>query len=872
MSKQNVVDDYYSNMNSSDSDWKNDQSNQWIKWKIKVKIKNTDFNQTNESNTTTQEIQKKENWNIQQKKEFPKSPFVKVDDKKSKETKEAPKVFLKKWDVNEKKNFIKQNNEDQEKVSSAPLKFRKKEEVEIAWSSPKQWWFVKKDYSKKENFNKNPKTENNFKNDWAKNYTKSDTKKTENKNKDSFDFIWENDVEDIIIPEIDLALKPTYSFKKKEDVKIDTKKKWSEDGAAWKKPFFKDSKSKHKNKSFFEEEDTSFSRSKKIKDAVKKEKNIEEINQNLVDKTWETIIIPDILNLKEFSEKIWVPLAKLMWEFMKNGMMVNLNSKIDFETASIISDAFSIKLERDISRGFAVEDILEWDITNLLKEDNPEKLQKRAPVVSIMWHVDHGKTSLLDYIRKTKIAAKEAGWITQSIWAYQVEENWERITFLDTPWHEAFTVMRARWAKSTDIAILVVAADEWVKPQTVESISHAKEAWIPIIVAINKMDKEWANVEKVKSALSEHGLISEDWGGTTIMCPVSAKTWEWIEHLLEMVLLVAEMADFKANPDRFAVWTVLESHLDINLWPVASVLINTWTINVWDAIVCKSSFGKLRTLKDFASKNIKHAWPGAPVLVIWFDKVVEWWDIVQVVSDIDSARKKALEYDVIMANKKSKQASSIDMIMSRIKSWSLKQLKIVVKADTNGSLEAIKWALWKLSTDETKVSIILAWVWNITEWDALMCSWSSAVLIWFNVWLVWSAKNVIEKEKIEYINSKIIYHITDRIEKIVTWMLDPKEVEVILWEAIVKAIFFDDKKFMIVWLGLKAENNIEDKAMIRVIRDKKMVWKGKIESLKQWVEEVKMLEGPIECWIKFAWDIKLEEKDILEIYKIEIHR
>jgi translation initiation factor IF-2 len=210
--------------------------------------------------------------------------------------------------------------------------------------------------------------------------------------------------------------------------------------------------------------------------------------------------------------------------------------------------------------------------------------------------------------------------------------------------------------------------------------------------------------------------------------------------------------------------------------------------------------------------------------------------------------------------------------MSRIKSGTLKQLKIVVKADTNGSLEAIKWALGKLSTDETKVSIILAWVWNITEWDALMCSWSSAVLIWFNVGLVWSASNVIEKEKIEYINSKIIYHITDRIEKIVTWMLDPKEVEVILWEAIVKAIFFDDKKFMIVWLGLKAENNIEDKAMIRVIRDKKMIWKGKIESLKQWVEEVKMLEGPIECWIRFAWDVKLEVKDILEIYKIEIHR
>ncbi|MDD4151452.1 MAG: translation initiation factor IF-2 [Candidatus Gracilibacteria bacterium] len=867
MSKPNVVDDYYSNINSSSSDGSDDSSKQGIKGKIKVKIK------SNEKENETQEIQKKEFINKKEKKSKENKPSpISFQSKKDSGFNENKKIFIKKGDINEKKNFVKQNNEDQEKVSSAPLKFRKKEEVEISGNSPKQGGFVKKDYSKKENFNKNPKSENNFKNDGVKNYTKSDTKKTEPKNKDSFDFIGENDVEDIIIPEIDLALKPTYSFKKKEDVKIDTKKKWSEDGVAGKKPFFKDGKSKHKNKSFFEEEDTSFSRSKKIKDAVKKEKNIEEITQNLVDKTGETIIIPDILNLKEFSEKIGVPLAKLMGEFMKNGMMVNLNSKIDFETASIIADAFSIKLERDISAGFAVEDILEGDITNLLKEDNPEKLQKRAPVVSIMGHVDHGKTSLLDYIRKTKVAAKEAGGITQSIGAYQVEENGERITFLDTPGHEAFTVMRARGAKSTDIAILVVAADEGVKPQTIESISHAKEAGIPIIVAINKMDKEGANIEKVKAELSEHGIISEDWGGTNIMCPVSAKTGEGIEYLLEMVLLVAEMADFKANPDRFAVGTVLESHLDINLGPVASVLINTGTINVGDAIVCKSSFGKLRTLKDFTSKNIKSAGPGAPVLVIGFDKVVEGGDIVQVVSDIDTARKKALEYDIIMANKKSKQSSSIDMIMSRIKSGSLKQLKIVVKADTNGSLEAIKGALSKLTTEETKVSIIHSGVGNITEGDSVMCSGGSAILIGFNVGLVGSAKNVIEKEKVEYINSKIIYHITDRIEKIVTGMLDPKEVEVILGEAIVKAIFFDDKKFMIVGLGLKAENNIEDKAMIRVIRDKKMIGKGKIESLKQGVEEVKMLEGPIECGIKFAGDIKLEEKDILEIYKIEIHR
>lgn len=836
MTKPAIVDDYYSNINSS-NDKASLPNNSGNTPKIKVKIKNIKEDIAPKKDESV--AIKKETWSFKKEETIKKasiSTFSKANEK--------PKLEKASEDAPKKSLFVKKEDVVRKPVDSK--KFTPKGD------------FKKKDYS-------TWKKDDNFK----AHKSESSVKKVPN-----LDLGDDELGEDIVVAELDFV-KPSYSFKKKEDVKLSGKKTsvWSDEDAKAKKPFFKDARTgKRRNKDIFHSDDDSFTRSKKLKDSVKQEKNIEDIAQNLTDRTGETIIIPDVLNLKEFSEKIWVPLAKLMAEFMKNGMMVNLNSKIDFETASIIADTFSIKLERDISAGFAVEDILEWDITALLKEDNPEKLQKRAPVVSIMWHVDHGKTSLLDYIRKTKIAAKEAGWITQSIWAYQVETNGERITFLDTPGHEAFTVMRARWAKSTDIAILVVAADEWVKPQTIESISHAKEAGIPIIVAINKMDKEWANVEKVRSALSEHGLISEDWGGTTIMCPVSAKTGEGIDHLLDMVLLTSEMSEFKANPDRFAVWTVLESHLDINMWPVATVLINTWTINVWDAIVCKSSFGKLRTLKDFASKNIKHAGPWAPVLIVWFDKVIEWWDIVQVVSDIDTARKKAAEYNDIMAHRKSKQATSIDMIMSRIKSGTLKQLKIVVKADTNGSLEAIKWALSKLSTDETKVSIILAWVWNVTEWDALMCSGSSAVLIWFNVGLVWSASNVIEKEKIEYINSKIIYHITDRIEKIVTWMLDPKEVEVVLWEATVKAIFFDDKKFMIVWLGLKAENNIEDKALIRVIRDKKMVWKGKIESLKQWVEEVKMLEWPIECWIRFAWDVKLEIKDTLEIYKIEIHR
>lgn len=611
-----------------------------------------------------------------------------------------------------------------------------------------------------------------------------------------------------------------------------------------------------------------FTRSK-INEKKKEEKKVENITQNLTSKKWEEVCIWDILTLKEFSEKIWIPFSKLIAEFMKNGMMVNINSKIDFESASIIAEVFWVKLVRDISSWLSINDLMAWDISNLLIEDDSSKLENRPPIISIMWHVDHWKTSLLDHIRHTKVAFWEAGWITQSIWAYQVEQNWQRITFLDTPWHEAFTVMRARWAKSTDIAVLVVAADEWVKPQTVESINHAKEAWIPIIVAINKMDKEWANPDNVKAWLSENWLIPEDWGWEVPMIPVSAKTWFWIDDLLWVILLVSEMQELKANPNRPAVATVIESHLDLQLWPIATVIINTWTINKWDNIVCKDSYWKVKILKDYTFKWIKCTTPWDPVMIIWLDKVVEWWDILQVVQDIEKAKFLATEYLKVMQSTKSKYMTWIDLIMSKIKSWSLKQLKIVVKADTNWSLEAIKSSLLKLSTEETSVSIIHSWVWNISESDILMCQWSEAILVWFWVSVLPTAKWVLESSKVEYLNSEIIYHITEKIEKIITWMLDPKEIETILWKATVWWIFYTSKEFMIVWLKLQKEAIIENLAKIRVIRWDKMVWKWDIKSLKLWVEEVKIIEWPAECGIKFVWNVDLEMWDLLELYKIE---
>lgn len=661
---------------------------------------------------------------------------------------------------------------------------------------------------------------------------------------------------------------PVKTFSKKSKKPVVSKKADQEVNA---KKIFGHKKTRWRLKNTDENEFT-FGKGNKLAKRKKEEKKVEDIQQNLTDRTGETVIVPEILSLKEFSEKIGVTLPKLMAEFMKNGMMVNINSKLDFDTASIVAEAFEISLQRDNSQWVKVEDILEGNIADLLVEDDSSKLEERSPVISIMGHVDHGKTSLLDHIRSSKVTDGEAGWITQSIGAYQVEQHGKKITFLDTPGHEAFTVMRARGAKSTDIAILVVAADEWVKPQTIESINHAKEAGIPVVVAINKMDKEWANPDHVKGQLSEHGLVPEDWGGDTPMIPVSAHTGFGIDDLLEIILLVSEMKELKANPNRAAIATVLESHLDTKLGPVATVLLNTGTINKGDNIVCQQSYGKVKILKNHVAKNIKMAGPSEPVLIVGLDKVVEGWDVLQVVSSPDVARQKSIEYKEILLRNKQKSASGLDLLMSKIKAGNLKQLKVIVKADTNGALEAMKGSLEKLSTDETTVSVIHSGVWSITEWDILMGQWSEAILIGFTVDVLPAARWTLESSGVEYIQSDIIYHITERIEKIVTGMLDPKEVEITLGEAKVGGIFFNSKEFMIAGLVLQPENKIERWASIRVIRNKKMVGHGKVESLKSGLIEVPELEGPIECGIKFVWDVELEMKDKLELYKIEIQK
>ncbi len=808
MTDKKIVDDYYSNITSKD--FSEEKKPTTVKKKIRIKAKKVTLKKEKE-----EDIETSGGLSVDKNTEKKKVKFKKVIEV-SPEKKSAKKTI--------KKPFAKTS------LEKKPLNF--------SWSTNKS---IKKPSDKKDDFKKPLSI---IKEDKSPIKSESvDISSSETKEKKSF------------------HNKQKSNFKNKDSLE-----EWK---VSHKKNKFTVWKTRGRFRFPEKEEDVVFTRSKKVN--KKAEKNIEDIKQDLVSHSWETIVVWDVLSLKELSEKIWVPLTQLMAEFMKNWMMVNINSKIDFDTAQIIADWFDVKLERWESSWIKIKDLLWGKLDELLKWDDDSKLETRCPVVSIMWHVDHGKTSILDFIRNSKITSWEAGWITQSIWAYQITKNWKKITFLDTPWHEAFTIMRARWAKSTDIAILVVAADEWVKPQTIESINHAKEAWIPVIVAINKMDKEWANPDFVKWQLAEKWLSPEDWWWDTPMIPVSAHTWFWIEDLLEMILLISEMKELKANPNRLWIATVIESHLDLKLWPVATVLINAWTINKWDNIVCAGSFWKIKVLKNFESKNILTSLPWDPVLIVWLNNVVEWWDIMQVVSSIDIARNKSLEYNEFISLNKAANLSWIDILMSKIKSWSLKQLKIVLKADTNGSLEAIKASLEKLSTPETNVVIIHSWVWWITESDVIMCEWSLAILVWFWVDVLSTAKWHLDNSSIEFINSKIIYHITERIEKIITWMLDPKEVEVFLSNPKVLAIFYTSKKFMVVWLKLKSWETIEPNSLVRVIRKDKMVWSWKIISMKQWVEEVKLLQWPTECWIKFSWNVIIEEKDELEIYKLETH-
>lgn len=578
------------------------------------------------------------------------------------------------------------------------------------------------------------------------------------------------------------------------------------------------------------------------------------------------IEIPSVITVKEFAEKTGINAAKIIGELMKNGILANINQQIDFDTASIISDDLDIKLKKKREEA-DIEDILKGDLEALLKEDDKSDLKPRPPIISVMGHVDHGKTKLLDYIRNANVIDTEAGGITQHIGAYQVEKNNKKITFLDTPGHEAFTAMRARGAKATDIAILVVAADEGVKPQTIEAINHAKDAHIPIIVAINKIDKENANPDKVKAELAEQGLQPEDWGGKTIMVPCSAITGEGVDNLLDMILLVAEMEDIKGNPNREAVATVIESHLDKNLGPIATVLINTGTLKIMDNIIVGSAYGRIKVMKDYAGKNLKEAEPSTPVLIAGISKTPQAGDIMQVVKGEKTARHRALQIELLQKTATEDKNAAKDII-ARIASGKLKTLKIVLKADTKGSLEAIIQQLSKIKDTEVAIKVIHSGVGNISESDVMMASASGGIVIGFHVDTPAQVEKTAEREKTEILIYKIIYKLVDDLKKLLQGLLEPELVEIELGKAKVKKIFYTGKKEIVVGCEV-IEGKIQNKTKVRVIRDDNQIAEVEINSLKKVDETVDEIKEGSECGIKIVNYKDIQEGDILDNYKIE---
>lgn len=583
----------------------------------------------------------------------------------------------------------------------------------------------------------------------------------------------------------------------------------------------------------------------------------------------DNVVIPELISVKEFSEKIGVPASKIIAELLKNGVFVTINHKVDFDTASLIATEFGLSIKKEES-SFSTSDLMVGNLAKLLENEDPDTLTERPPIVSIMGHVDHGKTSLLDYIRSSKVVTTEAGGITQQIGAYQVDVKDKKITFLDTPGHEAFTAMRARGAKATDIAVLVVAADEGVKPQTVEAINHAREAGIPIIVALNKIDKEGVQIEKVKAELAEHNLVPEDWGGDTIMAPLSAKTGEGVDGLLEMITLVAEMATLQANPDRLALGTIIEAHLDASLGPVATVLVSTGTLSLMDNFVVGEAYGRVKIMQDARGKRLKAAGPSMPVRIAGFSETPHVGDILQVVPTEKLAREKAVEVKSLRASSSFRSSTGVTFndLISRIGQGELKQLKIVLKSDTKGSLEAVRQGLMKLNTPEVEVTIIHSGVGNFTETDVLMASAAQGLIIGFNVSAAPQVEKSAEKMNVTIKTYRVIYHLTEEITSLLSGLLDPELRETHLGDFEVLQVFYSSRKFMILG-GRVLKGKLSPKTDLRVIRGDKLIGEGRIDSIQKGTETVQEIGEGHECGIKFMGKCQPEPKDILEVYKIE---
>ena len=581
-----------------------------------------------------------------------------------------------------------------------------------------------------------------------------------------------------------------------------------------------------------------------------------------------TIELLEVLTVQELADKVKTPVSQLIKKLFLAGEMVTVNTDLDFEKAAEIALEYNCIAEEEVK-----VDVIE----EMLKEEEEDEslMSERPPVVCVMGHVDHGKTSLLDAIRETSVTAGEAGGITQHIGAYTVDVNGQQITFLDTPGHEAFTAMRMRGAQSTDIAILVVAADDGVMPQTVEAINHAKAAGIEIIVAVNKIDKESANVERVKQELVEYELIAEDWGGSTVFCPVSAHTKEGLDNLLEMILLTAEVLELKANPNRKARGIVIEAELDKGRGPVATVLVQKGTLKIGDSIAVGSSFGRVRAMLNDKGQNVKEAGPSQPVEILGLNGVPAAGEIFVATKNEKEARSMAETYiacdkEKLLAETKAKM--SLDDLFSQIQAGNVKELNLVVKADVQGSVEAVKQSLLKLSNEEVVIKVIHAGVGAINESDVILASASNAIIIGFNVRPDVQAKDVAEREKVDLRLYKVIYNAIEDIEAAMKGMLDPIFEEQVTGHLVVRQTFKASGVGTIAG-SFVLDGVIRRSSSVRVTRDGEQIYEGALASLKRFKDDVKEVKNGFECGIVLENFNDLKEDDQIEAYEmVEVPR
>ena len=572
----------------------------------------------------------------------------------------------------------------------------------------------------------------------------------------------------------------------------------------------------------------------------------------------------ETITVKDLSERIGKPSAEIIKKLMLLGIMATINAELDFDTAQLVCSEFDIELELKLDK--TAED----ELSDENFEDKEEDLIVRNPVVTIMGHVDHGKTSLLDYIRKTRVTASEAGGITQHIGAYTVNVGDKGITFLDTPGHEAFTAMRARGAMATDIAVLVVAADDGVMPQTIESINHAKAANVPVIVAINKCDKPTANPEKIRTELTEYGLVAEEWGGDTIMVEVSATTGQNIDQLLEMILLVAEVQNLRANPNRKARGIIIEARLDKGRGPVATVLVQNGTLMIGDTIVAGTAYGRVRAMVNDRGERVKSAGPSMPVEVIGFNDVPSAGDIISAVDDDKLSRQVAEERkDKLRAALiKSQTKTSLDDLFNQISAGQVKELNLIVKADVQGSVEAVKQSLEKLSNDEVRVRCIHGGVGAITETDVMLASASNAIIIGFNVRHDNAVRDLAERENVDIRLYRVIYSAIEEIQAAMKGLLAPKFKENVLGRAEVR------QTYKVSGVGTIAgcyvlDGKIQRNAKARLLRDNVVITETKIDSLRRFKDDAKEVAAGYECGVGLENYNDVKEGDVIECFQME---